>query len=282
MNGSVRIGVLGSLSVEIGASERDAPGAEVVRGLLGVLLLAGREPMSVERLISVVWDDRAGHTRPASVHVAVTRLRGWLDEAGLAAEVRREGGGYRLVHDFDLDLDRLVEPGTPEEPAAARRERLAAALGRYRGPVLADVVRLGRSDPLVLGAERLVLRRCLELADVAEATGRPAAGVSPLETYASCDPYEEMVQARLVELLTAAGRPAAAWQRYEQARALLAAELGVAPCPRLRRAGHAAAGIPVPRAGSPAAGLPVPGGQVPHRAPRAAVTRLPRRVPAAS
>jgi DNA-binding SARP family transcriptional activator len=46
-----------------------------------------------------------------------------------------------------------------------------------------------------------------------------------------------MVQARLVELLAAAGRAEAARGRYEQARALLAAELGVPPCPRLRRAG---------------------------------------------
>jgi len=79
--------------VQIGAERRAAPGAEVVRGLLGVLLLAGREPLPVERLISVVWDDRAGHTRPASVHVAVTRLRGWLEDAGLPGEGRREGGG---------------------------------------------------------------------------------------------------------------------------------------------------------------------------------------------
>lgn len=257
MSRSVRIGVLGSLSVQIGASHRDAPGAEVVRGLLGVLLLAGREPMTVERLISVVWDDRAGHTRPASVHVAMTRLRGWLDEAGLVAEVRREGGGYRLVHDFDLDLDRLAEPGAAEEPAAERCVRLAAALSRFRGPVLADVIRLGRSDPLVLGAERLVLRRCLELADVAEATGRPDLGIGPLETYASSDPYEEMVQARLVELLTASGRPDAARLRYEQARELLRAELGVPPCPRLRRAGTSAALVPA-RPRRPAADLVTP------------------------
>ena len=109
------------------------------------------------------------------------------------------------MHEFDLDLDRLAEPGAAEEPAAERCLRLAAALDRYRGPVLADVIRLGRSDPLVLGAEKLVLRRCLELADVAEATGRPELGIGPLETYTSCDPYEEMVQARLVELLAAAG-----------------------------------------------------------------------------
>ncbi len=243
MVGSVRVGVLGSLSVHVGNRRQEAPRAEVVRGLFGVLLLAGREPLSVERLISVVWDDRAGQTRPASVHVAVTRLRAWLDEVGLVAEVRREGGGYRLVHDFDLDLDRLSEPGAAEEPAADRCLRLAAAMGRYRGPVLADVIRLGRSDPLVLGAEKLVLRRCLELADVAEATGRPELGVGPLETYTSCDPYEEMVQARLVELLAAAGRPGPALVRYEQAAALLRAELGVAPCPRLRRAGTAVADL---------------------------------------
>ncbi|HZB48641.1 MAG TPA: bacterial transcriptional activator domain-containing protein, partial [Mycobacteriales bacterium] len=115
--------------------------------------------------------------------------------------------------------------------------RLAAALRAYRGPVLADVTRLDRSDPLLLAADRLVRRRCLELADAAEAAGEPDRAVAALRTCVASDPYDEVAQARLVELLAAADRPAAALRHYESVRRQLHRELGVRPSPRLHRAG---------------------------------------------
>lgn len=236
MSGTVRVGVLGPLVVRAGGHGVALPRSDVVRGLLGGLLLARGEPLSVPRLIAMVWWDRAERTQPGSVHVGLTRLRGWLDGIGLPVTVLREGPGYRVEHTAEVDLDRLADA----RPAGSARERcvqLGDVLRDYRGAVLADTTRLSRSDPLVLTAERLVRRRCLELADAAEAAGEPERAVAPLQTCAAADPYDEVVQARLVELLAAAERPAAALRHYESVRRRLHRELGVRPSPRLHRAG---------------------------------------------
>jgi len=240
MSGSVRVEVrvevLGPLVVRAGGQVVGLPRSEVVRGLLGGLLLARDEPLSVPRLIQLVWDDRSERTRPSSVHVGITRLRGWLEDAGLPVAVLRDGPGYRLRHGgaVDVDLDRLA--AGPTGTARNRCVRLGAALRAYRGPVLADLTRLDRSDPLLLAADRLVRRRCLELADAAEAAGQPDRAVAALQTCVACDPYDEVAQARLVELLAAADRPAAALRHYESVRRRLDLDLGVRPSPRLRRA----------------------------------------------
>jgi DNA-binding SARP family transcriptional activator len=228
--------MLGPLVVRVGGQGVALPLSDVVRGLLAGMLLSRGEPLSVPRLTAMVWSDRAERTRPGSVHVGITRLRGWLEGTGLPVTVLREGPGYRLEHTAEVDLDRLAD-ARPADSARERCVQLAEALRHYRGAVLADLTRLGRSDPLVLTAERLVRRRCLELADAAEAAGEPERAVAPLQTCAAADPYDEVVQARLVELLAAAERPAAALRHYDSVCRWLDRELGVRPSPRLHRAG---------------------------------------------
>ena len=263
MAGSVRVEMLGPLGVRAGGQLVGLPRSEVLRGLLGGLLLARDQPLPVPRLIELVWDNRDERTRPSSVHVGITRLRGWLEDAGLPVAVLRDGPGYRLRHGaaVEVDLDRLA--AGPTGAAPERCARLAAALRAYRGPVLADVTRLDRSDPLLLAADRLVRRRCLELADAAEAAGEPDRAVAALETCVASDPYDEVAQARLVELLAAADRPAAALRHYESVRRQLHRELGCAPA-------RACTGR-APRAGSPR-----------PRCPRSADAAAPEVAPAPS
>ncbi len=239
MVGNVRVEMLGPLVVRAGGGSGQAvglPRSDVVRGLLAGLLLSGEQPLPVPRLIELVWADWTERTQPSSVHVGMTRLRGWLAQAGLPMTVLRDGAGYRLRHTAEVDLHRLVAVG-PAGSAGERCAALGAALGAYRGPVVADLARLDRSDPLLLAAERLVRRRCLELADAAEAAGEPDRAVAALQTCVASDPYDEVAQARLVELLAAADRPAAALRHYETVRYRLHLDLGVRPSPRLHRAG---------------------------------------------
>ncbi len=141
----VRFGVLGPLLVERDGQGVELPRSLVVRGLLGVLLLARGAPLAVERLAELVWEVRAGRIGRGAVQVGVSRLRNWLESAGLGSMVvvEHSSAGYRLglcpgAVDLDLFHDRVGRAERVEDPTA-RCELLSSALGLLRGPVLADV-----------------------------------------------------------------------------------------------------------------------------------------------
>ncbi|MFG1703633.1 BTAD domain-containing putative transcriptional regulator [Nonomuraea sp. M3C6] len=230
---NVRFGVLGPLRIDGG----QAPGPAKHRTLLAALLLSARERVPVERLMSVVWDDRPPASAESVLRVYVSALRKVVDG------IRTVPGGYLIeVEPDDVDchrFERLV--------AGARRVRAAgqvaeaadgfrAALGLWRGQALADVessmLRRAHGVPL----EELRLTALEERVQLDLRLGRGAEVVGELRALVGAHPLRERAWVRLIEALHQAGRRSEALGAYQDARWTLVEELGLEPGAELTEA----------------------------------------------
>ncbi|MFD5468645.1 ATP-binding protein [Kitasatospora sp. NPDC127059] len=212
-------GVLGPLAVAVDSEPQALPRAAVLRGLLGALLLAESERLSAARLLELVWAGQTDRVGRGAVHTGVSRLRGWLATFGDGTVVlESDAEGYRLaVRPEAVDLGRFRRLAADGEPAAA--------LDLRRGPVLAGLDRLNREDPLLTAVEETVRTTALTLARTAD----PRCALPAVTALAEEHPFDEPVQAALLELLAADGRPAEALRRFQTLRRRLAQELGIEP-----------------------------------------------------
>jgi YVTN family beta-propeller protein len=216
-------------------SERGRPlevGAGKQRALLAVLLLRAGEVVSTDRLIDALWEERAPASALNSVHIYVSQLRKALGNGRL--ETR--GHGYLLALEPEqLDLGRferllgegreLLAGGEPEQAA----ETLRAALALWRGPPLSDFA----SEPFAHGEiarlEELRLAALEERIEADLALGRHAELIPELEALIREHPLRERLRAQLMLALYRSGRQAEALAAYQQARKMLAEELGLEP-----------------------------------------------------
>ncbi|MGP3912005.1 BTAD domain-containing putative transcriptional regulator [Nonomuraea sp. 10N515B] len=222
----VRFGVLGPLRVD-GAR---APGPAKHRTVLAALLVSAPERVPVERLMSVVWDDRPPVSAESVLRVYVSALRKLVDG------IRTVPGGYLIeVGPDDVDchrFERLV--------AAARRARAAgqaaeaadgfqAALGLWRGQALADIKSSSLRRAHAVPLEELRLTALEERVELDLRLGRGAEVVGELRALVGAHPLRERAWVRLIEALHQAGRRSEALGAYQDARRTLVEELGLEP-----------------------------------------------------
>ncbi|MEO3798722.1 BTAD domain-containing putative transcriptional regulator [Nonomuraea sp. B1E8] len=229
----MRFGVLGPLRVE----GEQAPGPAKHRALLAALLLAAREQVPVERLMSVVWDDRPPASAESVLRVYVSALR------KLVGGIRTVPGGYLLDVDPD-DVDchrferlvaearRLREEGRIAEAADGFR----AALGLWRGQALADVESSVLRRSYAVPLEELRLTAIEERVRLDLSLGRGAEVVGELRALVGAHPLRERAWVRLIEALHQAGRRSEALGAYQDARRTLVEELGLEPGAELAEA----------------------------------------------
>ena len=241
--------VLGPFGVHDDQGREVELGGRQQRIVLAMLLLHRNEVVSVDRLIDAVWDERAPANAVKNVQIYVSRLRKALEanarnaptESGTGV-LRTQAGGYVLeVGPDELDVDRfgrLVEEGRRELAAGSAEDAaatLAEALALWRGPPLADFAydsfaqgEIGRLDELRLGAveERL---------DADLALGRHADVTAELQALVAQHPLRERLRGQLMLALYRSGRKPDALRVYDDARRLLAEELGLEPGEALQR-----------------------------------------------
>jgi DNA-binding SARP family transcriptional activator/uncharacterized protein HemY len=211
------------------------------RALLAVLALRGGQVVSTRQLAGELWGDDPppGARKLVSGYVAaLRRLAGDPDGRVLVTQAP----GYRLIlAPADLDVCRfeeLVAAGRAalgQDDGGRAAELLAAALALWRGPALAGVPR----GPLIaVEAARLdeLQVDALELrAEAGICCGRAPELVAELRQLTVSHPLRERFWHQLMRALEQAGRPAQALETYEQARKVLAEELGADPGPDLQR-----------------------------------------------
>src|SRR3954465_9070582 len=133
--------ILGPLEVLDGDRKIELGGARQ-RAVLAILLLHRGEPVSVDRIVDLLWGERPPATAVKTVQVYVSHLRRALVEQVVVSS----RGGYALGVDAErvggLRFEGLVEEGgaalSDDDPARAA-ELLRSALAVWRGPALGDL-----------------------------------------------------------------------------------------------------------------------------------------------
>ncbi|MFF4708046.1 AfsR/SARP family transcriptional regulator [Streptomyces sp. NPDC001288] len=235
------------------------------RALLALLLAHAGQPVPLHEIVDALWHADPPATAANVVHRHVAALRRLLEPelvSGTASgRLVRASGGYALqVTGDELDLLRFRALCEDARDAARRADRaravesLVEALNLWRGPSASGIPPEVRALPVftAIDDEHVVA--------VKEAAGHlPTAGAAltervlvTLRQAAAHHPFDEALQARLVELLAAAGRQAEALETYRTVRARLAEEIGLDPGPELRAAHRAALDQTRPPAQDPA------------------------------
>ncbi|WP_144122443.1 BTAD domain-containing putative transcriptional regulator [Catellatospora sichuanensis] len=206
------------------------------RCLLALLLLDLGHPVTIDRLIGLLWNGEEPASARGAVYTYVGRLRAALVPYGVRITTRADGylveaDNHRVdVADFHRDVQQALDAADP----AARAALLDRALRLWRGPLLADVADEALRHRLdgQLDEARLVAHEMRAEAQLA--LGRHARVIKDLAALADALPLRERLVGTLMTAHYRAARQADALLLYEATRKALATELGVDPGPDLQ------------------------------------------------
>ena len=236
----VQVEVLGRPAVRVDGERIELRGRQPA--LLAALVLAAPRPVASDTLLEAVWAARLPRDPANALQQRISELRRRVDPTQTGAVLVTVAGGYAL-HLDDQQIDarrfaRLVGEGRDLLVAGdveVARERLGAALGRWRGPAFEGLA----DEPwLVPEVHRLNELRLTAIEDRIEADlalGRGSELVAELTELTATHPLRERLAAQLMRAQYRAGRQADALATYERIRTQLADELGVDPGPALAR-----------------------------------------------
>ncbi|MQS12976.1 AfsR family transcriptional regulator [Streptomyces kaniharaensis] len=228
--------LLGPVSAEIDGRPVDLDGAKQ-RTALAALLLARGHVVTDERLTVLLWGWQPPATSTNQLYTYVSRLRTRL---GAGHGLHRHGAGYRMdTAGATVDWERfreLADAGRAELQAARYPEaerHLADALALWHGPALGDVTEhlAAAEGPQFAEAHLATIEHHTE---AALALGRHHELLPALTRHVTKHPVRERARGQLMTALFRAGRQADALAQYEDARRILAEELGIDPGPELR------------------------------------------------
>jgi tetratricopeptide (TPR) repeat protein len=158
------------------------------------------------------------------------------------------------------------EAAATDDPARAL-DALLEGLALWVGPAAAGVSAEARGHPLFAALDRERLAATAEAVERALRAGAPGRVLPRLRDAVEAAPYDESLQAALVDVLVAAGRRAEGLAVFRAVRQRLVDELGVEPGPELAAA-HDRALRPSSPPSSPSPSPPAGPGPRPAQLPR--------------
>jgi predicted ATPase/DNA-binding SARP family transcriptional activator len=235
----VEFRVLGPLEVVAAGQPLDL-GTPRQRTLLGLLLVHAGEVVSYDRVVEDLWDGAPPATARHTLQGYVHRLRRTLGPDAWRLITRPPG--YQLkVSTGELDAQRFQDLATAgrralvrDDPQAAA-DQLAAGLGLWRGPLLADLDEVAALEPERARLEALRLTALEDRIEADLALGGHGGLVAELEALLADHPYRERLWGQLMLALYRSGRQADALQAFHRARQVLDEDLGIEPSRWLRR-----------------------------------------------
>lgn len=235
----LRLTVLGWIQLEAG--DPSVPRA-VLRGSQArsvVSMLALRQgPVHKDELAELLWPDNVPQHWEGAIRGIITKIRRFLDEAGLAGRdmLVAEGGYYELRLAPGVTVDRheattlLAAGGTALAEGA---EADAVSLVRQAVTTLKRRLMSGEDNPWFdqfrseLDHERMAALDLLAWAELRLANFERAKQAASEALV--LDPYRESTYRLLMEIHAAAGSRGEALRTYERCRRVLAEDLGVGP-----------------------------------------------------
>jgi DNA-binding SARP family transcriptional activator len=241
----VSIQLLGPMTADLDHNPV-APTAGKQRQTLALLALNRGRVVTVATLVEELWGDCPPRSYATTLQTYILQLRNRLaaaaeDSCGREMLSTRYGG-YLLEEDAcrtDVDeFGRLVVVGRAASERGDHRtasDQFGQALNLWLGPALVDVPRgpvLGLEAASLEETRLGVLERRIE-ADLA--LNRHCDLIGELTLLAARDPMNENFCALLMTALYRCGHISGALEAYQRLRAVLRDDLGVEPCPRVRR-----------------------------------------------
>jgi DNA-binding SARP family transcriptional activator/tetratricopeptide (TPR) repeat protein len=230
----VQVRLLGPVDVALDGGSRPVNGLRR-KAVLATLALHDGQVVSTDRLVDVVWGERAPATAVNSLQTHISYLRGVL--GGREAILARSPGYLLNLGGDGTDAqaaERLLRQGRQAPDPAQGARDLQGALALWRGRPLADVTGSAWLEEQSRRLDQLAdeVRRALFEARLA--AGEHAELVPGLERMATEEPLDEQVHGQLMLALYRCGRQADALAVFHRLRAALAEELGIDPNPALR------------------------------------------------
>lgn len=226
--------VLGPVEVVVDGSAVPLGGPKQ-RALLGLLVSAAPNLVTVDVLLDGLWGERVSTGSRSTLQTYVSNLRQLLGDV-----VQHDRGGYRLDVDL-IAIDAVAFSRALEESrakSATDPEGVAVDLRRvlalWRGRPYADLIDVPGLDPEIRRLESLRLEAVELRVDAELAVGRHVELVAELEALAEEHPTRERFRAQHMLALYRAGRQADALRAYRRTESYLAEELGVDPSKELQ------------------------------------------------
>ena len=234
----MRIGLLGELEVRDDDNDVVVVTGAKLCALLAMLALSVGRVVPADLLAEALWGDDPPTGVRNSLQGLVSKLRRALGSSELVA---MRGGGYALeLSDESIDVNRyeeLVAEG--QDVAVNDPERAVALFARadslWRGHALADFTYEEFAGPSIGRLSEMRLAATEQRIDIELHLCRHPAVIVELETLVAAHPLRERLRGLLMIALYRSGRQAEALRTMQEARRLLAEELGLEPGPELRR-----------------------------------------------
>ncbi|WP_405099086.1 BTAD domain-containing putative transcriptional regulator [Micromonospora sp. NBC_01412] len=230
----MQVRLLGPVDAMVDDTPRTVSGLRR-KAVLAVLALHSGEIVSTDRLVDVIWGDRAPATAPNTLQSHVSYLRRTI---GVRNVIVARPPGYELnVPGEATDVEaaeRLIRAGTRTADQAYGRSCLRTALGLWRGRSLVDVAGLSWLHEQAERLEHVRLVAVRALADVRLALGEHTQLVPELDQLSREHPLDEHIYQQLMLALYRTGRQSDALATYRRLRSMLREELGIEPSPALR------------------------------------------------
>ncbi|MGW4467695.1 AfsR/SARP family transcriptional regulator [Micromonospora sp. NPDC004704] len=240
----LRFALLGALETTVDGSDLILASA-MMRGVLAVLLLAGGQRVTIDRLSQALWStpprSAASNLRSYLARLRVSLRDGHPDLATRLITMGHEGG-YRFIlnhHELDsrlfADLARRGRDHLLNGDYALADATLREALSLWRGPAGQDLAAAGTLGQQLthLNEQRVVAIE--DLVDARLALGATTDLLADTRALVLEHPLRDRPWEQLMRTLYLAGDPAGALNAYQQARRSFNEALGMEPASRLQK-----------------------------------------------
>jgi predicted ATPase/DNA-binding SARP family transcriptional activator len=218
----------GGTPAEVGGSKRQA--------LLAMLALRNSRLVDVDGLVDGLWGEELPAAPRNALHHHIARLRAALGDESIVGFP----DGYALK-DARVDAvwfeELLAETRSAlrDGDVSAAADAVASALALWRGPALQGLTGTAWFSAEARRLETLHVDALEEQFEVALGLGEHRELIPALRSALADNPFRERLWGQLMLALYRSGRQADALETFQEARRVLADELGLEPGPELRR-----------------------------------------------